>query len=136
MFRPFFYTCFLKLGDISDWSRTLQPSWDKAKFKCEECDFVGGSQMTMEVHLGRAHSEHFECGLCEYESKSKEHLEMHLFTCETFICNNCDQRKKSLSEIKDHIEKDHENSGMIQHFKMARYNENEASLIFYASNEV
>ena len=34
-------------------------SYMQAKFKYKECDFVGGSQMTMEVHLGKAHSEHF-----------------------------------------------------------------------------
>ena len=32
-------------------------SYMQAKFKFEECDFVGGSQMT--IHLGKAHSEHF-----------------------------------------------------------------------------
>ena len=65
-------------------------SYRQAKFKCEECDFVGGSQMTIEVHLGRAHSEQFEFGICEYKAK------IHLFTCETYICNNCDKRMNNL----------------------------------------
>ena len=32
------------------------------RFKCDECEFGGG---TMEVHLGKCHMENFECGFCE-----------------------------------------------------------------------
>ena len=40
-------------------------SFNEAKFKCEDCDFVGQSGETMEVHIGKNHTDNFECGLCE-----------------------------------------------------------------------
>ena len=36
----------------------------------------------MEVHVGKSHSEIKECGLCEYEAKDSENLNLHLATCE------------------------------------------------------
>ena len=32
-------------------------SYKEAKFKCDDCDFVGESELTMEVHIGKHHSE-------------------------------------------------------------------------------
>ena len=60
-----------------------------ASFKHVECDFVGGSKETMEVHLGKYHSENFECALCDHKDKSLENLETHLFTCEILLCDDC-----------------------------------------------
>ena len=37
----------------------------------------------MEVHLGKFHSEQYDCGLCDYVATSLENIETHLFTCET-----------------------------------------------------
>ena len=34
-------------------------------FVQEECDFLGKNEVTMEVHLGKLHSEKFECGCLE-----------------------------------------------------------------------
>ena len=39
-------------------------SYKEVIFKCEDCDFIGESKYTMDVHIGRHHSENFECGLC------------------------------------------------------------------------
>ena len=44
----------------------------RVDYKCEDCDFCGTNSMTMEVHLGKAHCETFECGLCESEMKDLE----------------------------------------------------------------
>ena len=41
----------------------------------------------MEVHLGKHHSEKYECGLCDFGAGSLENLETHLNTCEVFQCN-------------------------------------------------
>ena len=43
-------------------------SYKLAKFKCDDCDFVGESELTMEVHIGKHHSETYECGLCDVET--------------------------------------------------------------------
>ena len=39
-------------------------SYKKASFKCEECEFIGENHDTMVVHIGKHHSDNFECGLC------------------------------------------------------------------------
>jgi rubredoxin len=39
-------------------------SYKQAKFECDDCDFVGESDLTMEVHIEKQHSEKYECGLC------------------------------------------------------------------------
>ena len=48
-------------------------SYKRLYHKCEDCDFCGTNAMSMEVHLGKANSESFECGLCESEML-KEHM--------------------------------------------------------------
>ena len=57
-------------------------SYKKAAYKCEECDFIGESEYTMDVHIGKCHSEKFECGICDCTTKTIEDLDMHLFVCE------------------------------------------------------
>ena len=34
-----------------------------AKFKCVDCEFVGTNEYTMEVHIGKYHTDVFECGI-------------------------------------------------------------------------
>ena len=47
-----------------------------------ECDFVWGCEKTMQVHVGKHHSEKFKYSLCEYEALTFKELETHLFKCE------------------------------------------------------
>ena len=56
------------------------------KYKFEECEFWGPNEITMEVHIGKHHSEKYECGLCAFEGKNLEHLELHLVTFEIYTC--------------------------------------------------
>ena len=56
-------------------------SYKRAEFKCEECEFCGETELTMEIHLGKMPQENFECGLCGFEAIDLEKLELHLFTC-------------------------------------------------------
>ena len=83
-------------------------SYKKVEFKCVECDFVGSSEETMEVHYGKNHSDSFECGICEYKAETLESLEIHLVTCELFKCLYCNYSDKNLSEFKKHTTKEHE----------------------------
>ena len=39
------------------------------KYKCEDCDYWGPNELTMEMHTKRCHSEHFDCGLCDFNLK-------------------------------------------------------------------
>ena len=104
-------------------------SYKKIEFKCVDCDFVGGSEETMEVHHGKKHSDSFECGICDFKAETYEQLEIHLFTCELFKCRSCDFSEKNLSEFKRHTVKEHKkNIGeftTLFHYKMDRTNQNE-----------
>ena len=35
-------------------------SYKKAAYKCEDCEFIGESPYTMDVHIGKLHSENKE----------------------------------------------------------------------------
>ena len=52
----------------------ISHSYTKANFKCDDCDFVGESEYTMEVHIGKFHSEKYECGICDIEVKDLKAL--------------------------------------------------------------
>jgi hypothetical protein len=61
-------------------------SFKKLDFKCEDCEYFGPNEMTMEVHYGRKHSEVPEFGLCENKANSEEDLATHLVTCTIYDC--------------------------------------------------
>ena len=98
-------------------------SFKTAAYQCFDCDFCGDSKRTMNVHLGKQHSENYECGLCDSEYKNLEDLELHLFTCERYECyqTKCHFNVQTIREIKDHIREKHE-AGSFIHLKMNRKN--------------
>ena len=105
-------------------------SYKEAKFKCDECDFVGQNLVSIEVHIRRKHSENFECGLCDFEAGSSENIEMHLTTCELFECDKlmCEFRCKNLTDTKKHLREQHKQDyGFVSHFKLDRNNFSEIS---------
>ena len=82
-------------------------SYKKSTFKCEECDFSSENFLTMEVHIGKQHGEKVECGLCNFEAKDLEALNLHLSTCQIYVCDECCYRTVHIHEIKEHLEKRH-----------------------------
>ena len=104
-------------------------SHKEAKFKCEDCDFVGEKFETMEVHMGKCHTDNFECGLCEKNFGNIESLETHLNTCEIYRCSRCFLKETRISNIKAHAERKHPGlqATLIFHLKMNRNNRNEVS---------
>jgi hypothetical protein len=78
-------------------------SYIKADYKCEDCDYCSETKLTMEVHLGKEHDPNFECGLCGFVAKTLENLELHLFTCEIYICDSCQKRFNSIPDLKKHL---------------------------------
>ena len=82
----------------------------------------------MHVHHGKRHMPIFQCGLCDFETKTLEDLDIHLFTCETFKCMSCKLIVKTLSNIKKHIKEAHpKQSGFFDHQKMDRVKINEVN---------
>ena len=82
-------------------------SYINAKYKCVDCDYFCKSELEMEVHIGKDHSDGFECGLCNSTENTLENLEVHFLTCEIFVCGDCDERIKTLDGIKKHINEEH-----------------------------
>ena len=62
----------------------------------------------MDVHIGEEHSDKFECGLCTFKPKDKDHLETHLLTCKIYKSTICDINFVKLADLKVHITTDHE----------------------------
>ena len=56
-------------------------SYKDAVYKYDLCEFIGGDEIEMEVHLAKLHGESFECGLCTYNAKDLETLDTHLRFC-------------------------------------------------------
>ena len=103
-------------------------SYKCIQFKCDKCEFWGSEDITMEVHAAKYHGDNFECALCEYIAKDLETLETHLATCEIYICNICDNRLKSLSDLKTHFVQKHkpeDKSRSVTHVKQSRKSKEE-----------
>ena len=113
-------------------------SYKEARYKCDDCDFVGESGLTMDVHIGKHHSENHECGLCNFEAKDQENLETHLTSCEMYECGGCNAIFKSIKEVKNHIVEMQYSSGWhyITHLKLDRNNPCEVSRKTYRSTEI
>ena len=100
--------CETELDDYREMKMHMRlHSFKKVEYKCEECDFCCGNKPSMEVHVGRAHSESFECGLCEFVAGDLDKLETHLFTCEIYECPDCEIRYNTLAEVKFHVCEEH-----------------------------
>ena len=61
--------------------------------------------------------------LCDIEEQNIENLDIHTFTCEIYRCNFCQQVFKTISDIKTHMNKDHNGNGSLRHFYCERGNQ-------------
>ena len=97
------------------------------KIECEHCKYMMNSKETLDVHIGKNHSDNFNCGLCDNTFESKENLEIHLNTCKIFRCTKCNEKKPTLSTMKDHVinQLDSEMYLMIDVYKISRQNNEE-----------
>ena len=113
-------------------------SYKQVQFKCEECHFNGTNEVSMEVHVSKVHTEEIECGMCEYEAKDLESLEIHLVTCQIYECKYCEERFKSISETKKHLSKVHkwQEYLRIMHAKLDISNSDEIKCKSYYSKDL
>ena len=90
-------------------------------YKCDECEFWGPNTLTMEVHVKKFHCETITCDLCEYEAPDIGNLETHQVTCEIYQCSECKKLFRTLSEMKEHVKKEHDGKHTwIEHLKSDR----------------
>ena len=91
-FVAFCECCDDKFENFIDLKITLKPiHTTKASYACKYWDFV--AEQPKEFRLGKFHSYDLET------------LETHLYTCELFICYDCEKRFNNLGDIKKHIDK-------------------------------
>ena len=127
---------FEKKKDLKQHIKTH--SYIEARFKCVDCDFVGESNETMEIHVEKEHTNPFECGICNYKANSHQDIEIHLFTCKIYKCYKCDYKERSINAIKKHTEKNNGSSdhNKLHHMKMNRNNPNEVCDKVYHFDEI
>ena len=91
---------------------------------CQNCEFLAQDELSLEVHYERIHSGYYDCALCDYRAANEESLNTHLFTCETFTCENCEPKVmvKTLPEMKAHLTSEHTEKTNIIHLKLDRTN--------------
>ena len=111
--------CEAKLSSEKEMKEHLRlHTYKKSTFKCEDCDYTSENFLTMEVHVGKQHSENLECGLCSYEAKDMEALNLHLTTCQIYVCEDCYYRTKHLHDIREHLNEKHNDFKLIIHAKI------------------
>ena len=77
------------------------------------------------MHIQRNHCETITCGMCDYEAKDFENLDIHTFTCEMYKCNEmeCEKTFLFLDELKSHIYSEHDGLTALSHFKRQSINQ-------------
>ena len=119
--------CDYEMKDKMDMKKhMIKHSYKTINYQCEECDYCGENKETMAVHVGKEHSETFECGLCDLALQEIETLETHLTTCETYKCNKCSDKFKTLGDIKTHVKDNHstENGKLHGYYKVTHSKQN------------
>ena len=67
----------------------------------------------MKKHFKRLHYESISCGICIYEAKDIEQLDMHTSTCERYKCNWCRNSFNCIGDIKAHGIKEHKGKNTL-----------------------
>ena len=75
-------------------------SYIRPVFKCKFCS---ENELTMEVQQGKHQDLNFEC---EFLAHTEEDLDLHIFTCEIYLCDDCSSRLKTISDLKKHLNDD------------------------------
>ena len=105
--------------------------------KCLDCDFCAYNEISIQVHQGRDHGDGFECGLCDFQAKSLETLNLDLTTCESYDCSRCNIRVFTISDIKAHIKEKHDSEYLtIYHGKLDRKDSNYVKQTSYDKDEL
>ena len=108
-----------------------------SNFKCLDCDFCAYNEISIQVHQGKCHEDGFECGLCDFKAESLESLDLHLITCESYECNECNIRVHQISDIREHIKEKHESEYInITHGKIDRKDKDYVKETRYRKDEL
>ena len=117
--------CEYEAKNKTEYKRHLKyHSYKEINFKCIECEFFCNTELQMEVHIGKKHTDKFDCGICDLEMNSPEDLKIHLTTCEQFKCDHCDKRFTTLSNIKTHLLEENKNIPLMEYLGIIHLKQN------------
>ena len=109
--------CDFEAKNKSELKRHLKEhSYKAVNFQCRECNYFCESGLEMDVHIGKKHSDKFECGICENELTTLDNLRIHLSTCERYKCEHCGKRFATLMDTKSHLETENIKNGYLEIF--------------------
>ena len=96
-------------SDVSDSDRKYDNVDGELNVQCPNCDFMVFIEFGLEVHFERKHSGYHDCALCGYRAREEESCDTHLFSCETFTCENGVPQfvAKTFPDIKTHMTDEH-----------------------------
>ena len=63
--------------------------------------------------------------MCEFDAADKIAFETHLFTCEVYVCNSCDNKSKTIADLKAHVVGKHEKDYVLIYFSKQDRTNNE-----------
>ena len=131
--------CEMKINSSFEMKNHLKThSCKLIQYKCSFCDYLAEDDMGIEAHVRKTHEGNSECCLCEFAAENSESLDIHLRTCEVYKCNKCEKVSKTITEFKQHCEKEHEHEKYISvcHIKQNRDNSEAFDSKFYTCHEL
>ena len=131
--------CEMKINSSFEMKNHLKThSCKLIQYKCSFCDYLAEDDMGIEAHVRKTHEGNSECCLCEFAAENSESLDIHLRTCEVYKCNKCEKVSKTITEFKQHCEKEHEHEKYISvcHIKQNRDNSEAFDSKFYTCQEL
>ena len=116
--------CEKKCYDNDDLADHLREhTYITLKFKCEDCEFLAGDELSLKVHAERKHTGNFECRICKFKANTEESLNIH-------FCFNPKIILKNLPDLMTHLSNKHPKhvkTTNITHTKMDRGDSNRVS---------
>ena len=60
---------------------------------------MGYDEIDMDIHAAKYHDDKCGCGLCGFEAKDLEDLDIHLTTCEYYTCELCNEKIRQFTYL-------------------------------------
>ena len=105
-----------KLLEDSDTSEEESFLEEELTFFCDHCDFKTKYKKGLSVHIGKVNSK--KCGICDKSYASRRNLNLHIGSVhdkkKQFKCNVCDSTFSQKSNLKSHVAQVHDKRKSFQ----------------------
>ena len=93
-------------------------------FSCNECDFLGGSNLKIRHHKNRAHApidttKAFKCSMCKFGTNEPSNMTLHIHRHmqPKLICNICDFKTDRRLKLKSHFRDQHKREATANYMR-------------------